>query len=463
MASRFSNPFVQFLDGNGDPLPGSKLEFFLPGTTTQTDTFSDNGLTTPNTNPIIADSDGRMGPIYLDDITYKVVLSTAADVVIATADPIGALVEGQFELWNNDITYSIPDLVTGSDDCFYRSLTDSNAGNNPTTSAVNWEKLSLGRIWNTNVTYASGDSVYGSDGKLYLSLTSSNSGNDPTGDIVNWGPAITNFPTQSTGDNTTLAATTAFVQTEISPSASAISGLVPSNAADADHDTTISTGDARDSAGAKSLALSSTITKQIDSSWVVGNDMGGLFSGTVAADTTYHLFIIEQDSDGLIDAGFDTSLTAANIPTGYTAFRRVASFLTDASANLLGFVATEISGSGLRVDYDLRVQDVSNTSPGTAANTASMTVPSGIPFLLNMDASLNDAANASIYITSLTETDVAADNTHQDLRVSSGSGWSTTNLKRMTNTSGQIRYRSSLGAGLTNFFINTRGFDDFRR
>lgn len=188
MASRYSNAFVQVFDGNADTLPGAKLEFFAPGTTTNQDTFSDSDLTTSNSNPVIADGDGRFGPIYLSDLTYKVVLSTASDVVIATADPIGDLVEGQLELWLNDQTYDIPDLVLGSDDRFYRSLTDTNQGNDPTTSAANWEEIQFERIFNVNVTYALGDRTIGSDGMEYFSLIAANLNNNPVTDATstNW-------------------------------------------------------------------------------------------------------------------------------------------------------------------------------------------------------------------------------------------------------------------------------------
>lgn len=79
-------------------------------------------------------------------------------------------------------------MVTGSDDRFYRSLTDSNQGNNPTTSAANWEQIEFERIFNVNVTYGLGDRTIGSDGMEYFSLIAANLNNNPVSDATstNW-------------------------------------------------------------------------------------------------------------------------------------------------------------------------------------------------------------------------------------------------------------------------------------
>jgi hypothetical protein len=116
-----------------------------------------------------------------------------------------------------------------------------------------------------------------------------------------------------------------------------LSGLGTSFAADADHDITIAVGKCRDSSDTYDLVLSSPITKRIDASWAAGSGNGGMFTGSVTYNAVYHLFLIRKDSDGSIDAGWDTSVTAANIPAGYTAYRRIWSMFSDGSANLLEY------------------------------------------------------------------------------------------------------------------------------
>lgn len=87
MATRFYGREARY-DSNGNPLSGGKLYFYDTGTSTPKNTYSDNGLTTPNANPVVADSAGRFGPIFLTSGNYKAELRTSADVVIWTEDPV---------------------------------------------------------------------------------------------------------------------------------------------------------------------------------------------------------------------------------------------------------------------------------------------------------------------------------------------------------------------------------------
>ena len=88
MAQLFWLSGQQLLDGNGTPYAGAKANFYDTGTTTPKATYSDAGLTSINANPVVADSNGRFGDIYLVAGRYKVVLTTSADVHIDTLDPV---------------------------------------------------------------------------------------------------------------------------------------------------------------------------------------------------------------------------------------------------------------------------------------------------------------------------------------------------------------------------------------
>ena len=87
MADLFTFPILQALDNNADQISGAELNFFEAGTSTPLDTFSDEGLTVANTNPVIADSAGRFGEIWLKAQNYKVTFTDAAQAVIWTQDP----------------------------------------------------------------------------------------------------------------------------------------------------------------------------------------------------------------------------------------------------------------------------------------------------------------------------------------------------------------------------------------
>jgi hypothetical protein len=91
MAGTLFLPFYAAIDGDGAPMGGAKLYFYLTGTTTPQHTYTASDLVTPNANPVVADADGLFPPIYLaPGPDYKAILKTAADVTVATRDPIQA-------------------------------------------------------------------------------------------------------------------------------------------------------------------------------------------------------------------------------------------------------------------------------------------------------------------------------------------------------------------------------------
>jgi hypothetical protein len=82
---------AQFFDNNGDPLSGGKFYTYQAGTSTPQTTYTSSAGTTAHTNPIVLDAAGRVpgGEIWLTaSETYKFVLKTSADVLIATYDNI---------------------------------------------------------------------------------------------------------------------------------------------------------------------------------------------------------------------------------------------------------------------------------------------------------------------------------------------------------------------------------------
>lgn len=89
---RYSEPNQFEVDRNGVPLAGARLFFFETGTVTPFDTWSDVGLTTPNSNPVPADANGRFGAIWLSPVqAYNVELWTAT----TDADPDGSQIWAQ--------------------------------------------------------------------------------------------------------------------------------------------------------------------------------------------------------------------------------------------------------------------------------------------------------------------------------------------------------------------------------
>lgn len=91
MAQIFYEPLVRTLTNSGAVGSGYKYYFYTTGTTTPITTYSNSTLTTPNASPVVADSNGRFGPIWVSNLsTTKAILKTDADVVVETTDPVGA-------------------------------------------------------------------------------------------------------------------------------------------------------------------------------------------------------------------------------------------------------------------------------------------------------------------------------------------------------------------------------------
>ena len=81
----------QFFDSNGNPLTGGKLYTYAAGTTTPQTSYTTTAGNVAHTNPIVLDAAGRVpsgGEIWLSSAQYKFVLTSSADVLIATYDNI---------------------------------------------------------------------------------------------------------------------------------------------------------------------------------------------------------------------------------------------------------------------------------------------------------------------------------------------------------------------------------------
>jgi hypothetical protein len=114
MASRFILPFADV--GSGiKPSSGARLFFYETGTSTPKDTFTDQAATTPNANPVIADSNGVFSNIFIDG-NYKVILQNFNSTQIWEADPVVALVsiENVINIFDNIAEMKASPLIVPS-------------------------------------------------------------------------------------------------------------------------------------------------------------------------------------------------------------------------------------------------------------------------------------------------------------------------------------------------------------
>ena len=120
---------AQFFTNSGVPLTGGKLYTYAAGTTTPQTTYTSSNGVTAHTNPIILDSAGRVpgGEIWLTAVSYKFVLNTSTDVLIATYDNITGIGAAALQVQNF--------TGTGSQTVF--TLTTASAGENFTFVYIN--------------------------------------------------------------------------------------------------------------------------------------------------------------------------------------------------------------------------------------------------------------------------------------------------------------------------------------
>lgn len=217
--------------------------------------------------------------------------------------------------------------------------------------------------------------------------------------------------------------------------------ILSNNVADATNDIDVAAGVCRDSSNVLNITVAA-MTKQLDANWAPGSGAGMRNSAAGIANTTYHIYAVAK-ADGTQDIYAHTSTTVATVITALQAESGGASYLyarhigsiIRASAAILTFTqyGDEFSWNSIAA------ADVSNATPGTSANTATLNVPAGIVVLAFVTSRIADATGA-IYISPLTAADVAPSVTGAPL----GHGSNGVSASRVwTNTSGQIRYRCS--------------------
>ena len=152
---------------------------------------------------------------------------------------------------------------------------------------------------------------------------------------------------------------------------------ISNNTTDANNDIDFSAGNAPLDDGSGQVLLTSTLVKRLDATWSAGTNQGGLFSGTKANSTKYYLFSITNGT--INDAGFDSSATGANIPSGYKGSYR-GMVKTDSSGNILAFKQTR--------NKFLLTSPITEFS-GTVASTYTNLTSTNVPLRNEIEAIVN--------------------------------------------------------------------------
>jgi hypothetical protein len=244
---------------------------------------------------------------------------------------------------------------------------------------------------------------------------------------------------------------------------------ISNNAGDATNDLDIAVGactsDDAAIANRVLMSLTAALTKRLDAAWAVGTNQGGLDTGAIA-NTTYHVFLIQRNDTGVVDALFSTSATAPTMPPNYTKKRRIGSIVR-AGATILAFFQ-----NGDEVLWLSPVLDVNLTGAASWPNTAVLrvlTVPLGIRVLARMNVLLrtNTVGVDNVVFSSPDTTDLAPSDTASPLANVRGDATirDVSQVSVWTDASGQIRTRAALAATGANdeFRVATTGFVDALR
>lgn len=109
------------------------------------------------------------------------------------------------------------------------------------------------------------------------------------------------------------------------------------DAGDTSHDVNVTAGQARDFTNSVDIILTGEITKRLDAAWAVGDDAGGIDTGSIAANTWYHVWLIRRSDTGVEDVLLSAAVGAPTLPTSYDQSYRIGSVLTDATPAILAF------------------------------------------------------------------------------------------------------------------------------
>ena len=344
--------------------------------------------------------------------------------------------------WNNLTDYHTGDIVRqigGSR--LYKSITDDNI-NNPIIDLSNWQYLgNLDNLFTTEVITTEGDLIKGNS-----------SGEAERLPVGTAGQIL-----QSNGTNPVWA------NKDISTTTTKGQSLLPdqitiSNGTDSDHDIDFTAGNFNFDDGS-GQTVATALTKQIDSSWVAGDNAGGLDTGTVAADTTYHCFAIWNPTTETADFLFSTSLASPTLPSGYTKKTRVGSIITNNSSNIILFVQR-----GQEFILKTKITEVNiNSSIPTSLTDLVVTSPNGLitSVLMGCHIQTNNTTYESPTVFAKdknldTEVIIGADGRGSDF-----TGKTMNNFSIYSDTNSTIQYRAT-DSGTWNLQIFCFGWVDYQ-
>jgi hypothetical protein len=472
--SPLGGPKVQFELADGEPAVGNKLFFYISGTTTKQNTYTDSTGTVPNANPVVLNALGMPSTEiwFAEGLSYKIVYAPSTDtdpptspiftvddlvgindVAAAVTALVGATVPTKAQLQNQTFVYFAD---SGSADALaitpvpavaaYATglrlmLKKSNAANATTTPSLNVNGLGAKIIYKRGgLSLAVNDML--ANGHYTLEYDAAYNGSVGGWDLIN--------PATSPG---------------LIPGA--IYGYTTkTNIADPGNDIDIASGTALDSTGTF-LMTGVSMVKRTDVAWQQGDlgTAGALDTGAIG-NGDYYIYVIAEVNSGAVDYLVSLSPTAPTMPFGWNFKRRIGWFKRVAGANV-AFTTYETAGGGLKLLWTTPTLDINlaNTLT-TARRTDAVKVPLDFSVVAHLTVLTNDATTVGIArICCPDETDAAPSATAAPLGnniIQDAADAFSVDMDIQTSATGLIAARSTL-ATVDLYAVQTNGFTWSRR
>jgi hypothetical protein len=441
---RLTNGLEQVLTNLGIVGSGYKLFFYETGTTTLKTTYSDEDLTVANTNPIVLNSAGRPNVDVWgsDPSLYRMILGTPDSVVgnittIVDADPVD-----NYQINNisglNPIPTAYWGITEGTSTAYTleEPLVDISAYSNTQTFFVDIH-IACGASPTLKVKDLAAITL-----KKYM-------GDGTTTDLVADDLQIQRYLCINNGTNIVVLNPRYPENLDATTEKKGINYLpqpitIANNSTDSEHDIDFSAGNAQADDGSM-VWRATAMTKQIDVAWAAGTNQGGLDTGTVANDTTYHCYAIYNPTTLASDFILTATYGSPTMPSGYTKKKWVMAVLTDGSANIIPF-----KQDGKFIQGGLQCYN-STVVPASYTDLTIQGIPTGIRVAVNLDIFFLDNAGNSIdfrdkeTLFEYTPISASANVTYRN------------RITMYTNTSAEIEHKGS-ATPATTYIIQSQGW-----
>lgn len=204
------------------------------------------------------------------------------------------------------------------------------------------------------------------------------------------------------------------------------------------------------------------VTKRLDAAWAVGTNQGGLDTGSKAINSSYHLYLIRRNSDGVQDALFSGSATAPTIPSGWTKVRVLGAVTTNGSGNIRQFIQ-----AGDYFELLVPELEANGFANGTTPNLRTLAgIPHGVKMVAKIYIEGSNSTSQGGYLNAW-DADLGVSVTTTGALYAavvrhSGAPLAGTVVDVLTSAAGQIYTNDNAASGTSTLLMNTKGWFDPR-